>query len=307
MSLKDKFYFDRDIWSIGIANEFSKDGEIKDIKKIISAKDVTDIKWPRFVADPFLFKQNDRYYIFFEVYDNITSTGIIAYSYSDDGVNWTYGQIVLREKYHLSYPYIFEEDGEIYMIPEGGSGGNVKLYRATDFPNKWEVESVLLNEGYWDPSYVKKDGIHYLFVLETAFKKGDDKTRLFYSENLKSGWKEHPSSPIISNDTHITRPGGRIIKDREKLFRYTQDCYDFYGENVREFEILELTKESYKEKEIRIILNKDSIEGSWKKDGVHNIDYLNDNGNYLLVMDGVERVIINRYLERIKEKINGMN
>ncbi|MGL5616054.1 MAG: glucosamine inositolphosphorylceramide transferase family protein [Sarcina sp.] len=302
-----KFHFDRDIFGIGISTEFNENGEIENIKEIIKAEDVTDLKWTRFVADPFLFKKDNIYYIFFEIYDNMSDKGVIGYSYSEDKLNWKYGKVVLEEEYHLSYPYIFEEDGEIYMIPEGGAGGSVKLYKTKNFPEDWEVQSVLIDKPYWDPSYVKKDGVHYMFLLDNDFSGNSDYTRLYYSDSLKKGWKEHPCSPILSKNTHITRPGGRVIKNNGKFFRYVQDCYDYYGENVREFEIIELTKETYKEKEVRIILNKDNKKGSWKEHGMHNIDYLNENGKYLIVADGLKIISVNRYLERIKEKLRGKN
>ena len=39
--------------------------------------------------------------------------GVIAYSYSEDGVTWKYGQVVLQTDYHLSYPYIFKVKDKI--------------------------------------------------------------------------------------------------------------------------------------------------------------------------------------------------
>lgn len=38
----------------------------------------------------------------------------------------------------MSYPQIFEHDGEIYIVPETGSGHTLDMYRAVDFPDRWE-------------------------------------------------------------------------------------------------------------------------------------------------------------------------
>jgi hypothetical protein len=49
-------------------------------------------------------------------------------------------QRVLEEPHHLSYPFVFEQDGQIWMIPESGAARNVSLYRAVEFPHRWTRE-----------------------------------------------------------------------------------------------------------------------------------------------------------------------
>ncbi|MBL7406346.1 formyl transferase, partial [Escherichia coli] len=46
---------------------------------------------------------------------------------------------------HLSYPFVFEADGQVWMIPESHASGTIDLYRATDFPRGWVHEAVLLD------------------------------------------------------------------------------------------------------------------------------------------------------------------
>jgi hypothetical protein len=63
-------------------------------------------------------------------------------------IHWSYREIVLREKFHLSYPYVFEEDGEAYMVPECGGSGGIQLYRADRFPDRWvNVSTLVKGEG----------------------------------------------------------------------------------------------------------------------------------------------------------------
>ncbi len=56
-------------------------------------------------------------YVFYETYEYHTKKGKISCGVLDDG-NITNLVDVLNLDYHLSYPYIFEEDGEIYLMPE---------------------------------------------------------------------------------------------------------------------------------------------------------------------------------------------
>jgi len=67
-----------------------------------------------------------------------TNQGNIGYATSDNGLDWTYQQIVLDEPYHLSYPYVFEWQGDYYMVPESYQVNSILLYRAVNFPTDWE-------------------------------------------------------------------------------------------------------------------------------------------------------------------------
>ena len=64
--------------------------------------------------------------------------GVIALASSADGFKWGYRQVVLDEPFHLSYPYVFEFEGEHYMVPESHQDRSLRLYRAVDFPTRWE-------------------------------------------------------------------------------------------------------------------------------------------------------------------------
>jgi len=55
-----------------------------------------------------------------------------------DGL-WKLPVKVLERDYHLSYPFLFEWNGNLYMIPETKGNKAIELYRCTRFPNKWEI------------------------------------------------------------------------------------------------------------------------------------------------------------------------
>jgi hypothetical protein len=53
-------------------------------------------------------------YMFFELKNSITKQGDIGVAESsDNGATWTHVGIALDEEWHLSYPFVFEYDGEV--------------------------------------------------------------------------------------------------------------------------------------------------------------------------------------------------
>ena len=88
----------------------------------------------RFYADPFLFEKNGRHFLFFEDYSYSSRKGVISCLELNDEHGSDQPVTVLERRYHLSYPFVFECDGEIYMLPETGENNCVELYRAPEFP-----------------------------------------------------------------------------------------------------------------------------------------------------------------------------
>ncbi len=91
---------------------------------------------------------------------------VLSYSRShDDGQTWEYGSIVLREPFHLSYPFVFQEESDMYMIPETNKASQVRLYVASRYPDRWVLARVLLAERrYVDSILIKHQGHWYLFT-----------------------------------------------------------------------------------------------------------------------------------------------
>ena len=63
--------------------------------------------------------------------------------------------MVLREPFHLSFPHVFSFDDEVFMVPETLGAGAVRLYRAIDFPDRWELAGELVRGDFADPALVR--------------------------------------------------------------------------------------------------------------------------------------------------------
>jgi hypothetical protein len=240
-----------------------------------------------FVADPFMTRVNGAWQMFFEVFNWTTNKGEIGLATSRDGLSWTYQQIVLAEPFHLSYPYVFEWNGEHYMVPESFQAGAIRLYKATEFPRRWTFIGEMLAGKYLvDPTLVRHDGKWWMFV-ETNPGVKHDTLRLFYADELLGPWHEHPQSPIVDGDATAARPAGRFQVIDDRVIRLAQNCLPSYGTAVRAFEVTELTTSAYQDREIRRDpILRPGVSG-WNALGMHHLDaHRLDNGNWLACVDG---------------------
>ncbi|WP_167357200.1 glucosamine inositolphosphorylceramide transferase family protein [Paenibacillus pectinilyticus] len=270
-------------------------------KPSLQASDVTDVP-AEFVADPFIIQHGSEFFLFFEILNKASGQGEIGVASSSDGVTWKYGQVVLREKFHLSYPQVFIHNNKFYMLPETAESDRVILYKAKNFPNEWEVACELMEGQYLDPSLVHIHDKWWMFAgTET------DSFHIFSSDQLEGPWLEHPQSPIISGNDKISRPGGRLIVSEGHVYRYTQADYPHYGDSVRVFKVNTLTEEAYEEEEVSLILSGSKKENDWRKDGMHHIDQLQLKDNrWLVAVDGHTFKNVNYVLwklDRMKSKL----
>lgn len=203
---------------------------------------------PSILADPFLYVHNGELFLFYEHQDKwIGGKGRICMRKTKDLKNWTPEMDVLIEPFHLSFPWVFEEDGKVYMMPETGGSRSIRIYQAdNDSLAKWSLCRIIMeDEQPWTDSVIyKKDGTYYLFTSHDTHSKQSQ--HLFISNSLMGPYKEHPSSPIYEG-----RDGGRnagcIIEYEGGLFRPVQVCLKSYGEQTSIMKINRLTPTEYKE------------------------------------------------------------
>ena len=280
--------FRKPSWSIRICKSRSLyDMQQAEVLAQITREDIDDLP-AGFVADPFMICQSGFWYLFMEVMDGSCAKGSIGLASSINGVNWTYQGIVLDEPYHLSYPFVFEHDGEMYMLPETLGAKKIQLYRAKGFPFEWEVCSIPLVGEFADPTLFYHKGLWWLFACKAPLT--NDELGIYYSESLFGEFKPHLLNPIHSGNNRIARPAGRVLVYDNKILRFAQDCFPYYGTAVRAFEIEELTPSTYRERPIHIDpFLKGLGANHWNGRGMHHIDaHQLTTGEWIACVDGFE-------------------
>jgi hypothetical protein len=200
-----------------------------------------------FWADPFLQVRGAQTWLFFEDFDYaLGRAGLRATQIAADG---SLGEAVpvLTRPYHLSYPHVFEADGETFMVPETSDAGVVELLRATDFPLRWERVSTLLRLRAVD-STVFRHADRWWMLTSPMSVSGHAPVTLLYSAAVLTGpWQLHPSSPI-SSDVRVARCAGAVIDcGGGRLLRPGQDCAGTYGRALVFNEIRRLDAAGYEE------------------------------------------------------------
>jgi hypothetical protein len=281
-------------WAIGIYSghspfDLADDESVSN--PVLTREQVRDVA-ATLVADPFVIRDGSKWYMFCEVFDSTAGRGKIGVAVSDDGLKWRYERIVLEEPFHLSYPYVFRQDGEFYLIPESGEASSVRLYQATDFPWKWKLVANLLEGDFEDTSIIHYNELWWLF---TCTSPTHDELKLYFSDSLLGPWISHPKNPIVRSDPSIARPGGRLIVYQEGLIRFTQDDKRTYGKAVRAFRITRISRTDYSEEPV---LNRPIIKAhgtEWARHGMHHVDPTQIGPDkWLAAVDGYKKHLVIR-------------
>ena len=203
----------------------------------------------RFWADPHAVIVGDRYFVFVEELPYATGKGHIAVIEIDAEGRPGPARKVLEEAHHLSYPLVFQHDGDYFMVPESAARGTIDLYRATAFPDRWAfVEHLMTGIEAYDATLLHEHDRWWLFASVIKYPgAGSGELVLYSSDRLAGGdWRLHPASPLWSDVTGA-RPAGAILRRNGRLFRPAQDGSGLYGRAIKLNEILELTEDTYRE------------------------------------------------------------
>ncbi|HEX5240871.1 MAG TPA: MATE family efflux transporter, partial [Candidatus Limnocylindrales bacterium] len=228
------------------------------------------VRWlPRrpgsYAADPFGLEVDGVLHVLFEEFDRARGRGVIAHVALDQGDDWTESEVVLDTGCHASYPFLVESDGEVFMVPETADLGEVRLYRALDFPRRWSHEATLLHEPVSDPTLVRRNGRWWLFG--TSRGRGvNEALRLWHAPRLEGPWKPHRLDPV-KVDRSSARPGGTPFVLHGALYRPGQDNSGRYGGAVVLNRVDRLTVRDYEEVPVARVL---PLAGS-APDGLHTL------------------------------------
>jgi hypothetical protein len=187
----------------------------------------------RYYADPFLIARDGAIHCFVEEFPYATRRGIISHTLlRDDGTAAT-PRPVLETGHHLSYPQVFVDRGEVYMLPEQHEAGGLILYRAARFPDQWEPVARLIDEPVHDATLFQASGrwwIRATMAGPAGMRWGTswDSAYLWSADDLLSTWTRAGRGPVRI-DAARSRPAGPLLRDGGMTYRPVQDCSAGYG------------------------------------------------------------------------------
>jgi len=207
-------------------------------------------------ADPFLLERDGVLYVFFENYSYRRGRAHISVGRLDGDTLTVLGDALHLET-HLSYPFVFTDGDEIYMMPENHQADRLEIWRCTDFPLKWELHATAL-EGRTpaDSSMIKDGDTWWIFtnLSDPLYPDHCSELSVFAADgpDLKSV-TEHKNNPVVI-DTATARGGGRPFARNGRLYRPSQRNTDGrYGSGLNIMEIRRLDLDEYQEVLIRTI------------------------------------------------------
>lgn len=237
-----------------------------------------------FVADPFLVREGDTWVLFFELFNRTSAKGEIGVAESKDLCTWDYRGVVLAESFHLSYPHVFKVGDEYFMVPESKQAGEIRLYKAEQFPLRWRFDSSLIHGEFSDATPFFWRDRWWIFANRAPYA-----LVIFSSPTLRGRYVEHPESPLFDGDAGRARPAGRIVMSNGVPHRFVQDNRDGYGKRVRMVRVAQLSRGRYRE-EIRSPDPLLKEQAGWNGFGMHHLSAVKlDNDTWVAAVDGNER------------------
>lgn len=271
-------------WNIGIVHA--------PIHTFLTSATWPDVHWlpdpprTRFLADPFGLVVGGRLAILAEVYDFRTQLGSIAALevLADKPVSGA--RTVIPLSVHMSYPYIFQAEGQVYCVPETHQARQVELFRAVIFPYRWErVATLLDNVALVDATVFRHGSYWWLLGTDTdADIYGFGFLNAWYAREVQGPWRAHSRNPV-KIDVRSSRPAGTPFEYEGRLYRPAQDCSGTYGGSVVLNQIDRLTPTEFSEKAVRVIRPDPKARYSA---GVHTISAAGD----ITLVDGKRDVFI---------------
>lgn len=222
-------------------------------------------------ADPFLFEHNGETYLFAELFDRIKGKGVIGVAKINNGKSGKF-KVCLDLPYHLSYPCVFTDNNEIYMVPECARSGKITVYKSKKFPYEWtEHRTLFEGEGVDTTPLPISQNKQMGFISTLRTKENRQNNCLFALDYSGTNRK------LIDNDFTV-RPAGHFIRHGNGFLRPSQDCNNSYGGALVFKRLINSDIENYKE-ETDLRITPDEIDVDYKKDrynGIHTYNCTNE-------------------------------
>ena len=233
-------------WQLGFSKRLAHASDIAVDDYQIVKPAANNIWW----ADPHVLVENGETHVFFEDMNLNDMVGKISTAVLSENGFTTEPVTALDEPHHLSYPFVFRHQNTIYMIPETASRRTVSLYKAVQFPHKWEwVKNLFEDLDAADTTVFEHDGRWWMFTNGMSHPEVDERDLLwlYYTDDFDSGqWHPHVLNPVVTGVDRARMAGNVYLHDGQ-LYRPSQYGATRYGYGVNLSKINTLTTTDYQE------------------------------------------------------------
>jgi len=221
-----------------------------------------------YIADPFVLRVKSQFKLLVEHFDFASNRGaIFETQLSGCESSPPTFKSSIDCGVHMSYPYLFEHEGQFYCTPEAYQTKGVSLYTFDVERDVWSRVATLL-DGFAavDPTLFRYDGWWWLFC--TNHDDGvEQKLFLWHSPDLLGPWEPHCANPV-KVDVRSSRPAGRPFIFGGRLYRPAQDSSKGYGGAITINQVNRLTTCEFAEEPIAHI---GPVKGSPYRKGLHTL------------------------------------
>ena len=238
----------RERWGVAYAVSNWRDAKLSEGLKIGNPRG-------RYFADPFLLTVGNETYCFVE--DFVEAKGRAVISVLQLGPNgYSFLGKALEEDFHLSFPYLFEYDGGLYMCPESHEAREIRVYKCTRFPLEWKLQSVCMSAVSAVDTMIFASGDRWWMLTnidDPSVGHGFSELHLFSAPDpLSDQWERHPCNPVVV-DPEFARNAG-LIQEDGVMYRVSQARgFGVYGCSASFSAITTIDPLRYEEKLIRTI------------------------------------------------------
>lgn len=211
----------------------------------------------RYFADPFIASRDGRTVCFVEDFSFPQKRGRISAVEILDDKRYEILGPVIEEPFHMSFPYLFEHNGDLYMIPETGAANAIRLYKCVEFPLQWEFQKELMrNVRATDTMLFEHAGRWWLLTNFASLGGNDFCSQLFAfhaPDPFAGEWTPHEQNPIVF-DSAIGRNAGLLrLPDGTPVRSRQRQGFDQYGAGFSLARIAELTPSTFREEQIAAV------------------------------------------------------
>ena len=176
----------------------------------------------------------------------------------------------------LSYPFIVEHEGAVYVVPENGSGGQVVLYSLNEDQTALTPVRTLLDEALCSPTLFRHDGRWWLFGTKAPLE--NTSLYAYHAEHVEGPYTPHALNPI-KTDIRSARPGGTPFRRGEELWRPAQDHSVAGTVRIALNRVTQLSPSGFAEETVRYF---EPLKAPWSK-GIRTLSAVGD----ITLVDGM--------------------